>query len=164
MKKFILGFLIFISTFTWEIIQTTFGLIASLFCILCTIGSKELKIQWYKGEILVFGNFHCTGVSLGRFIILDYHYKLQRINGKETIQCTIDHEWGHSRQSLMLGPLYLLVVGIPSAIHNLYNRTLYKDEPNRLKRIILKEKEYYGWYCEKWADKLGGVDRSVYLS
>lgn len=158
--KILLGILIFISSLTWEILQNFLGLICTLFCILSSLGNKELKFQWYKGEILVFGNFNSSGVSLGRFIILDYHYKLQYINGKKMIQYTIDHEWGHTRQSLMLGPLYLIVVGLPSAIHNLYNRTLYKDEPNKTKRFILREKEYYNWYCEKWADKLGGVNRS----
>lgn len=160
LTQILLAILICISSFTWEIIQNILGVFATLFCFLCTFGNKNYEVKWYKGEILVFGNFSCTGVNLGRFIILDYHYKQQVYFGKNMIQFTIDHEWGHSRQSLMLGPLYLLVVGIPSAIHKLYNRTLYKDEPNSLKRAILKDKEYYNWYCEKWADKLGGVDRS----
>lgn len=159
--KFFLGLLIFISSFTWEIIQCALGLICTIYCILASMGKKVLEFRWYKGEILVFGEFNSTGVSLGRFIILDYRYKTQTIYGKQMIQYTIDHEYGHTRQSLMLGPLYLIVVGLPSALHNLYNRTLFKDEPNKQKRFILREKEYYNWYCEKWADKLGNVDRST---
>ena len=62
---------------------------------------------------------------------------------------TIKHEQGHTKQSRMLGPLYLLVVGIPSAIW------CHCFEEYRKKNNI----SYYDFYCEKWADQLGGVNR-----
>ena len=94
--KFFLGLLIFISSFTWEIIQCALGLICTIYCILASMGKKVLEFRWYKGEILVFGEFNSTGVSLGRFIILDYRYKTQTIYGRQMIQYTIDHEYGHT--------------------------------------------------------------------
>lgn len=75
------------------------------------------------------------GVSLGNFILLDsdvYHDNN-----------TYRHEYGHHIQSLYLGWLYLFIIGIPSAIHNLISR---KSRCN-----------YYHFYTEKWANKLGGV-------
>ena len=34
-------------------------------------------------------------------------------------QKSIQHECGHSKQSNILGPLYLIVIGIPSLLHNM---------------------------------------------
>ena len=57
-----------------------------------------------------------------------------------------DHEHGHARQSLYLGPFYLFVIGIPSLLW----ACLYRKH---------KRGSYYAFYTEKWADKLGGVVR-----
>ena len=47
---------------------------------------------------------------------------------------------------MILGPLYLLVIGLPSFIH----AATWKDRPGR---------DYYAFYTERWADRLGGVTR-----
>jgi hypothetical protein len=58
------------------------------------------------------------------------------------------HELGHQRQSEMFGPLYLLIVGLPSIIRA---------------RIWVGRKlpplDYYKGWPENQADKLGGVER-----
>lgn len=58
---------------------------------------------------------------------------------------TIKHEIGHVKQSQILGPLYLPLIGIPSilwaAVHE-------KIAPN---------KSYYWFYTEKWANKIVGL-------
>lgn len=82
---------------------------------------------------------YLSGASLGRYIVLKPHHSMT----------TIRHEYGHVRQSRMLGPLYLFVVGIPSAINNLRSRKDPKVYEN-----------YYNMYPENWADKLGGVTRT----
>jgi hypothetical protein len=67
----------------------------------------------------------------------------------------IGHELGHSRQSQILGPLYLLVVGVPSAVfNNLWDRTFHKKWTPRERYLW-----YYSRFPEKWADELGGVRR-----
>lgn len=58
---------------------------------------------------------------------------------------TCKHEYGHTKQSRMLGPVYLLFIGLPSVIGNLLNRIIKFD--------------YYKQPWEAWADKLGGVER-----
>lgn len=58
---------------------------------------------------------------------------------------TVRHEWGHTRQSLILGPLYLIVIGIPSIIWAATHRTIAPNKP-------------YDWfYTESTANKLGGL-------
>lgn len=58
----------------------------------------------------------------------------------------INHEWGHTRQSMYLGWLYLLAIGLPSLLWAF----VYDSGWNV---------SYYDFYTEKWADKLGGVKR-----
>lgn len=83
-----------------------------------------------------------SAISLGDYIIFD-----GRIEISET---DVLHEYGHQLQSRMLGPLYLLIVGIPSLIGNIYSRIKKKDN-----------KWYYSRFPENWADKLGGVNRDM---
>ena len=46
------------------------------------------------------------GLTLGRFIFVNQHF----VDLEETIL----HEIGHVKQSRILGPLYLIIIGIPS--------------------------------------------------
>jgi hypothetical protein len=92
------------------------------------------------------------GVSLGSYILLDKRYGCGNIDWVST---AIKHERGHSRQSLIFGPLYLLVIGVPSAVfNNLWDRVFHTDWPR-----ARREQWYYKRYPEKWADMLGGVKR-----
>lgn len=69
------------------------------------------------------------GVTLGNYII---------VNNIKSLQ----HELGHTKQSKILGPLYLLVIGLPSIIHaSLHSK-------------VCKNKNYYHFFTEKWANKL----------
>ena len=77
-----------------------------------------------------------SGLSLGNYIFVNEH----------CADNTILHELGHRKQSRILGPLYLLVIGIPSFLWA------------SLRQLGLsKSKSYYWFYTEKWANKLGGV-------
>lgn len=84
------------------------------------------------------------GVSLGNYIFIDS----DRILATRTVH----HEHGHQLQSKYLGPLYLIVIGIPSACGNIRSRIYYKKH----------NKTWDGYYkqpWEAWADRLGGVQR-----
>lgn len=76
-----------------------------------------------------------SGVSLGKYICVNRKCSLN----------TIRHERGHSKQSLMLGPSYLIIIGLPSLVGNITHRFIKFD--------------YYKQPWERWADKLGGVVR-----
>lgn len=75
------------------------------------------------------------GVSLGNYIIV------YAGAGPDSFA----HERGRQRQSLYLGPLYLIIIGLPSLIGNLVRRIVPFD--------------YYKQPWEAWADRLGGVRR-----
>lgn len=75
--------------------------------------------------------------SLGPFIFAHFD------SGQEIL----NHETGHSVQSLYLGPLFLLAVGLPSVFLFWWRRLGNKSH-----------EWYYDHYPENWANKLGGVD------
>ena len=105
------------------------------------IVSKILKAEYAYdiGTSKVYYWSRSDGVSLGKYIFV----------WRNADENYVKHEYGHSKQSLYLGWLYLLVIGIPSAI---WSKCFlgYRRKHNV---------GYYEFYTEKWADKLGGVER-----
>jgi hypothetical protein len=61
----------------------------------------------------------------------------------------MEHEWGHSQQSKYLGPLYLLIIGIPSFLWAAITIFSY--------RVLGRKLKYYKFYTERWADKIAGI-------
>lgn len=78
------------------------------------------------------------GVTLGKYIFISQTYKDQ--------STVILHECGHVKQSKMLGPLYLIIIGIPSILHAWLN-----DYIGCCKK---SEKGYSHFFSEQWADRL----------
>ena len=76
------------------------------------------------------------GISLGNFVYCrpPIYERMAR------------HEYGHCIQSRLLGPFYLLVIGLPSLLWAVW------WHPGR--RV-----SYYSFFTERWADRLGGVKR-----
>ena len=55
------------------------------------------------------------------------------------------HEYGHTIQSLILGPLYLIMIGIPSTLWGfLFAKKRYE-----------KQIPYCAFFTENWANKCG---------
>lgn len=125
----------------WQLPQNVAGFLISRTCRKRT-----------KDNVVFFtrNNFYRSGVCLGNYIILDYDcYRAF------DFEQTIKHECGHQKQSKMLGIFYLLIIGLPSLCGNLWDRTFHK------KWFYFKRKQwYYNQPWEKWADKLGGVERT----
>jgi hypothetical protein len=98
--------------------------------------------ETYKGSDIYVGKFP-GGISLGTYILMsEQSYRDKRARTKK-------HEYGHSRQSLYLGPFYLIAVGLPSILWTGFIHNLVK-----------KEIGYYDVYPENWADELGEVNRN----
>ena len=158
--------------FFWQLPQNVLGLLFRVYWALfdgsvwtTTTKSNIRKERYEDSVVYVVPSKTFSGVSLGRYIFigesrdLDPHIRA--------------HEYGHSIQSKILGPLYLLLVGIPSLTLNRlsvikYNRAMRKAEKRfretgqsftraEIVKPILDW--YYSSYPEKWADKLGGVRR-----
>ena len=63
------------------------------------------------------------------------------------------HETGHSKQSIYFGPLFHIVISIPSICRFWYRRIFNKSMD-----------WYHSGYPENWADKLGGVRTDIHTN
>lgn len=131
---------------TWCLPQTLLGFIVKTF-----LGAKKrelIKYEHNKRTVFTYyqSNANFGGVSLGKYIILG-----EGMNDEITIR----HENGHQKQSLMLGWLYLIIIGLPSIV---WCNFIYRSVKNKRTKQG-KTTSYYWFYTEKWADKLAKIVR-----
>lgn len=124
---------------TWGLPQTILGLIFFL------IHSKAPH-SFFKGCIRTDWN-HGGGISLGLFIFVTK----ESWSPKER-EWMAFHEYGHTIQSLLLGPFYLILIGLPSV--------LWSNLPWCIRRRRKRHISYYSFITERWADSLGRVHRN----
>lgn len=87
-----------------------------------------------EGNQIIWCNILPFAISLGDYLFIS-------VNTTEEI---IKHKCGHSRQSSILGPLYLIIIGIPSMIYNIIYAVCNKLGFNW---------NYYKFYTEYWLMK-----------
>lgn len=122
----------------WEFPQNALGFMVRKI-------SKAKNYTTYK-DATVYSWSLGGGMSLGKYIFVPFKLSSPTTYG---VQQYIKHEYGHTIQSKYLGWLYLLVIGLPSLIWSqCFSEYRYKTG-----------KSYYAFYTEKWADKLGGIER-----
>ena len=122
------------------LLQFTWGLtanLAGLFVFLCCRSRFRSKI--FRNAIVTYLPGNRGGLSLGIFIFLSVR------NTQEGSRLCA-HEYGHTIQNLLLGPLYWLVIAIPSVIWYRFFAG-YRE-----KRGI----PYDALFCERWATAWGG--------
>ena len=106
---------------------------------------------FYHGAVVTEWNDK-SSVSLGMFVFITkepfFYDKLKKeYTMEELSQRLLVHEYGHTIQSLILGPLYLIVMGIPS--------TLWGFLPSLNKKRKNQGISYFSFFTEKWANYLG---------
>jgi hypothetical protein len=129
--------------YIWQLPQNLIGLL------LVWIYKPTRSHKLDNGVTVYYSNKMSGGISLGNYsIVMMCHY---RKDMEESLKRdTVRHEAiGHALQSKILGPLYLLVIGLPSITWAGLYGTIIKPTPNG----------YYKFYTEKWADKIANVQR-----
>ena len=114
---------------TWGIIQNLAGLF-----ILLVFGRGKSRMT--GGAVVRRWNMNGS-MSLGMFILLDKRH------GADVLR----HEWVHTVQSVILGPLFLFAVGLPSV--------LWAGLPAFERYRVRRQYPYDKLYCESWATRLG---------
>lgn len=117
----------------WQLPQNLVGLLFLLFI----QGEKRHELNSIRFYYL---KTFPGGITVGEYVIVGTKQEL-----------IVRHEYGHVLQSRILGPLYLIVIGLPSLIHAWINGAIGCCEKH--------DKGYYHFYTEKWADKLAGINR-----
>ena len=106
--------------------------------ILCQTAYRAYREGKAGGNTIIVNITLPSAMSLGDYLFVN----------PMSSQKSIQHECGHSKQSDILGPLYLIVIGIPSLLHNIVHCLCSK--------IGIKW-NYYSFYTESWANKLVGI-------
>lgn len=120
---------------SWGSVQSLIGFFVFLFCRVSGKNAAAKSKTVFRGAVLTEWKYR-GGLSLGLFIFTP--------PGKDRMAV---HEYGHTFQSLLLGPLYLPLVGLPSL--------LWAGLPVFEKRRREKRISYYSFYTEKSANYLG---------
>lgn len=139
-------FLFTLVQLTWGLPQTLLGLLMYLYWL-----PRAKTRYWYHGARVTEWTTG-GGISLGLFVFVSerasrYILDGRQLTDEESKTGVRVHEYGHCIQSLMLGPLYLLAVGIPS--------WLWANLPAMRKIRREKAVSYYAVYPENWANHLG---------
>ena len=129
---------------TWGILQSTLG------AVVCLLHIRD-KHYFYHGAIVTEWK-NSSSVSLGMFVFITKEpYFYEKLSNEYTMgelsQRLLVHEYGHTIQSLILGPLYLIVMGIPS--------TVWGFLPSLNKKRRDQQISYFAFFTESWANHLG---------
>lgn len=127
----------------FALIQWTWGLPQTLLGLFLLLRYRKCPHEYKGGAVVTYHDGAFGGVSLGMFVF---------VNGKRPSAWLRDaevHEYGHCMQSLLLGPLFLLVIGIPSALWC----GMGACERYRREHAV----SYYALYTESWANAWGAA-------
>ncbi len=132
--------------FTWGLPQNLLG------ALLWLRWARQPHFCWRGAFVTVWPG--ATSMSLGVFLFLaPSRTALGSADGKGADGVgyanhrLLVHEYGHTLQSLLLGPLYLPVIGLPSI--------LWCRLPALISYRQRKNLSYYRLYTESWANRWG---------
>ena len=116
------------------LLQSTWGLPQTLVGLIVFLANIREPHELHRCAVHTVWRERLSGVSLGLFIF----------TGEDCTRDTKDHEFGHCIQSLILGPLYLPLIGIPSFFWN-----------RRWRRNLRRSGyagNYFTFFTERWAE------------
>lgn len=137
-------------TMLYIIIQSTWGIIQTLLGFILYLINIKKKHWIYHGAIVTEINQH-SSISLGMFVFItndpmkDKRTK-NKIPDNELSTRLLVHEYGHTIQSIIFGPLYLIVMGIPSTLWG-WLPYFQKKRNNGV--------SYFSFFTERFANYLG---------
>ena len=128
--------------------QWTWGILQNVIGFLVFVVMLKNRHSMFRGAIVTHWN-HPYSMGCGMFVFIGNHgrsYWSKEKNDKRNYDVLV-HEYGHIVQSIILGPLFVPVIAIPSLI--------WASLPYFSRLRMRKGLSYYWLYCEKWANTLG---------
>jgi hypothetical protein len=132
MKKF----LFYLIQFTWALPQNLVGCVAYLI-----LSRKHKHERFHNSFVTYISKKNFGGVSIGIFIFINPDRQ------PDWLHDTRIHEYGHTIQSLFLGPVWPFVIAIPSVVWCGLPALINYRKKNNV--------SYYWLYCEGWANLWG---------
>ncbi|MBO4359116.1 MAG: hypothetical protein J5796_04875 [Erysipelotrichaceae bacterium] len=128
----------YILQLTWGILQNIAGFLVCAFLLIKD--PKRPRFRFKGSFVTLWDSPYSAGI--GMFIFLGR-------TRPEYFMPVLVHEYGHTIQSCILGPLYFFVIGLPSYIWA--HRRKYAE--NRTRGLY----RYSDFYPERWANHLGRI-------
>ena len=127
----------FFRNYVWQLPQNLIGMLYKD----CISDNIITRVNYDATDYECYLTRNGGGITLGRYIFVNQNYT--------DLSNVILHEIGHTKQSRILGPLYLIIIGIPSISWA------------GLRKLIpaLKKINYYSFYTERTANKLMGLNK-----
>ena len=122
---------------TWGIVQNLVGL-AVMACV--RAGHPERRPFRFHGAVVVPWGRGGASMGMGMFIFFGHRSEADAAR-------LLVHEYGHTIQSILLGPLYLPVIGLPSVLWAGLPRFVAARREGRV--------SYFDFYPERWANFAG---------
>lgn len=132
MMKLIMKYIRNLILFIWQLPQHIVALIYFGYLVMMC---KDLGVDSRYKQAIVIPCVMRGAVTLGNYVFVGLNSEYRK---------TVKHELGHTIQSKILGPLYLIIIGIPSITY-CGLRSLFPS---------LRKKNYYNFFSEKWANNL----------
>lgn len=132
----------------YVLLQCTWGLLQTAAGVAVLLRYRKCPHSRYHGAVVTVYPLY-SSLSLGPFIFLSDKPPRDRrglVPHGEISRRLLVHEYGHTVQSLLLGPLYLPAVGLPSA--------LWAHLP-ACQQKWRGEVSYFSFFTEKTANSLG---------
>lgn len=120
---------------TWGLPQNLVGLVIYLY-----YRARGCPSFRYQGAFGLVWTQRSGSMSMGSFLFMHPSWT-------PADRALLAHEYGHTIQSLIFGPLYLLTVGLPSVI--------WAGAPALKRRRRERHIDYYSVYPERSATRLG---------
>ena len=132
MMKLIIKYIRNLILFIWQLPQHIVALIYFGYLVMMC---KDLGVDSRYKQAIVIPCVMRGAITLGNYVFVELNSEYRK---------TVKHELGHTIQSKILGPLYLIIIGIPSITYC------------GLRRLFpsLRKKNYYDFYTEKTANNL----------
>ena len=127
MMKLIMKYIRNLILFIWQLPQ---HIVAIIYFGYLVMMCKDLGIDSRYKQATVIPCIMRGAVTLGNYVFVGLNSEYRK---------TVKHELGHTIQSKILGPLYLIVIGIPSITYC------------GLRRLFpsFRKKNYYDFFSEK---------------
>ncbi|MBE5796901.1 MAG: hypothetical protein E7327_05910 [Clostridiales bacterium] len=138
-------------TALYWLIQCTWGLPQTLLGLVLLLLHRRDEHFLHHGAVITRWQGRAS-MSVGPFVFITsnpfFCEKLSdRFSREELADRLLVHEYGHTIQSLLLGPAYLIVIGIPSTLWG------WLPSLNRMRRE--QQRSYFSFFTESWANRCG---------
>jgi len=138
-------------TALYWLIQCVWGLPQTLLGLFILLLHRRDERILYHGALVTRWQKKAS-MSVGPFVFITAEpYFAEKLSGQYTLEelsaRLLVHEYGHTIQSLLLGPLYLVIIGVGSTIWG------WLPSLNRMRRE--KQVSYFAFFTESWANRWG---------